>query len=73
MIIHLKLIDEPAHERLGLRVHLSYWHILSLLFYSALCLGLGALTWKAWSDVALLAGVLPALLARREGCARCCA
>jgi hypothetical protein len=67
MLIHLKIIDEPAHERLGLRVRLSYWHLLSLLFYSALSLGLGALAWKAWSDVAPLAGVLPALLSFASG------
>jgi hypothetical protein len=67
MIIHLKIIDEPAHERLGLRVRLSYWHVFSLLFYSALSLGLGALAWMAWSEEALLAGILPALLSLASG------
>jgi hypothetical protein len=67
MITHLKIIDELAQERLVLRVRLSYWHLLSLLFYSALSLGLGVLAWKAWRDGALLAGVLPALLSLASG------
>jgi hypothetical protein len=38
MITHLKITDEPAQERLVLRMRLSSWHLLCLVFYAALSL-----------------------------------
>ncbi|HEX8703812.1 MAG TPA: hypothetical protein VF815_33580, partial [Myxococcaceae bacterium] len=67
MITHLKIIDEPAQERLVLRMRLSSWHLLSLLFYWALAVGLGLLAWRAGWDLALPAAILPALLSLASG------